>query len=547
MGRKLQVIAHSKIGGRSVLGGNSSAFQRSDALSGSLVAKCSHESYYRDVFETRMTVNFSKPSESGSNKMSAHSSRLWRFAVSALRNLVCCVALNAPLFAAAQDSFTDADGDGVRVFLRNNFKDTHACMVIGLLDEHGPQVFSAGKLDNGSDAVSGDTLFEIGSITKTFTTLLLLDAVERGGMKLEDPVVIYLPKPVKVPAHGNKEITLLNLASQDSGLPFNASNLAPGDWVAAFNAYTAADLYAFLSRYALTADPGAKFRYSNVGMSLLGHVLELKAGTNFESLVVSRICRPLGMNNTFITPDAGSKKRLAMGHDEDGKPAKYYQFQVMAGAGALLSTANDMLKYLSANLGQTQSSLHPLMEKMQVIRHRDSPDMGKTAMPWYDQAVYNPPGTELLGHAGGTGGFSTFIGFDRVKRRGVVVLSNQRVIHSSSVGWRILQGAPLSGIDPSTMQPLREYVAAGFSLDLEKQTGLVRIMRVYPNSPAATAGLSPGLIVDQINGVSVAGKSATESMALMSGPAGTAVRLVVIDPDRSRTNSVELTKQKILL
>jgi len=282
-------------------------------------------------------------------------------------------------------------------------------------------------------------------------------------------------------------------------------------------------------------------------MSLLGHVLELKAGTNFESLVVNRICRPLGMNSTFITPDAESRIRLALGHDQDGKPSKYYHLQVMAGAGALLSTANDMLKYLSANLGLTQSSLRPLMEKMQVIRHRDSPDMGQTALPWYDQAVYNPPGTELLGHAGGTGGFSTFIGFDRLQRRGVVVLSSQRTIHSSSVGWRILQGAPLSGPDPKTMQPLREYVATGFSLDLEKQTGLVRITKVYPNSPAATAGLSPGLIIERINGVSVTGRSVADSMELMRGPAGTTVHLVLITLDHSRTNRVELTKGKILL
>src|SRR5205085_12627194 len=104
--------------------------------------------------------------------------------------------------------------------------------------------------------------------------------------------------------------------------------------------------------------------------------------------------------------------------------------------------------------------------KMQVIRHRDS-DMGKTAMPWYDQAAYNAPETELLGHGGGTGGCSAFIGFDRLQRHGVIVLSNQRNIHSSSVGWRILQVAPLSGSDPATLQPLREYVGSGFSFDRE--------------------------------------------------------------------------------
>jgi CubicO group peptidase (beta-lactamase class C family) len=297
----------------------------------------------------------------------------------------------------------------------------------------------------------------------------------------------------------------------------------------------------------LTVDPGTKFQYSNVGVSLLGHVLEIQAGTNFESLVANQICSPLGMSNTSITLPPELKTRLAMGHDEDSKPAKYYHFQVMAGAGALLSTANDMSKYLSATLGFTRTSLYPLMERMQVIRHLDSPDMGKTAMPWYDQAVYNPPGTELLGHGGGTGGFSTFMGFDRLHHRGVVVLSNQRSIHSSSVGWRILQSAPLSGLDATTMQPLREYVATGFSFDLEKQTGLVRITKVYSNSPAAEAGLSPGLVIQRINGVTTTGKSVADCMKLIEGPVGTKVRLELVASDASRTNTIELTKMKFRL
>src|SRR6185312_14860030 len=150
---------------------------------------------------------------------------------------------------------------------------------------------------------------------------------------------------------------------------------------------------------------------------------------------------------------------------------------------------------------------------------------------WYDQAVYNPPGTELLGHAGGTGGCSTFIGFDRLQRRGVVVLSNQRKIHSSSVGWRILHNAPLSGLDATTMQPLREYVATGLSFDVDKQTGLLRITKVYPNSPAAEAGLSPGLTIQRINGVTTAGKSTADCTELMRGPVGTRVRLDLVASD----------------
>ena len=455
------------------------------------------------------------------------------------------------LFAAqfqvtAQNGFTDESD--IKTFLHEHFDGKDCGMVIGLVDEHGARIFSAGKLDNGTgQEVGGDTVFEIGSITKTFTVLLLFDEVKCGEMKLDEPVAKYLPASVNIPSFNGKQITALNLASQDSALPFNAGGLGGKDWLARYNAFTIEKMYSFLSEHHLTNEPGAKFQYSNLGMSLLGQAIMLKTGTNFESLVLDRICRPLHMDDTRITLDSNLTARAAVGHDESGKRAPNYQLQALAPAGALHSTANDLLKYLSANLGLTQTSLTPLMEEMQVIRHRDSPEMGKTAMPWYDQTVYNPPGTEFLGHAGGTAGTVTFIGFDNKQRSGVVVLSNQSIIHSSTIGWRILQHAPLNGMNAITMQPIREYVGSGIAFDLDKQTHTLRITKVYPNTPAAQAGLAPGLIVEQIDGIPTAGKSVADCLNIAQGAAGTKVRLELATPDGSQTNTVELTRQKIQL
>ena len=448
--------------------------------------------------------------------------------------------------AAAQDDF-NSDSD-IKSFLDENFDGKDCGMVIGLVDEHGTRIFRAGKLDNGTDQeVNGDTVFEIGSITKTFTTLLLQDMVERGEMKLDDPVAKYLPASVKVPSCNGKEITLLNLAAQDSGLPFNPSGLGGKNWLARYNAFTVEKMYSFLSGFNLTNEPGAKFQYSNLGMSLLGQAITLKAETNFESLVLNRICRPLHMDDTRITSNPERQARAAVGHDENGERSPDYQLQALAPAGALHSTANDLLKYLSANLGLSQTSLTPLMKKTQMICHRDSPEMGKTAMPWYDQTVYNPPGTELLGHAGGTAGSVTFIGFDKKQRRGVVVLSNQSIIHSSNVGWRILQCAPLKGMDARTMQPIREYVGSGIAFDLDKQTHTLRITKVYPNTSAARAGLSPGLIVEKINGIPTTGKSLVDCLNIAHGAVGSKVQLELVTADRNQTNTVELIRQKIQL
>src|SRR6266550_4093495 len=130
--------------------------------------------------------------------------------------------------AAAQTGFTDAETDAIHAFLRENFGNTNAGMVIGLVDERGSRVLAAGKLDNGTwQEVNGDTVFEIGSVTKTFTTLLLQDMVESGEVKLDDPVAKYLPASVKVPASNGQQITLFNLATHTSGLPRDPSNLTP--------------------------------------------------------------------------------------------------------------------------------------------------------------------------------------------------------------------------------------------------------------------------------------------------------------------------------
>lgn len=442
---------------------------------------------------------------------------------------------------AARAAFTDSAS--IQSFLHDNFSNTNAGMVIGLLDEHGAKIFQAGILDNGTDQeVNADTLFEIGSVTKTFTSLLALDMAKRGELNLDDPVAKYLPSSVKVPSEGGKQITLLNLAVQDSGLPFNASNMSGKNEEEQYDTYDVAKMFAFLSGYALKDPPGTKFQYSNLGMSLLGHVLERVSKTNFESLVLDRICRPLHMNSTCVKPLPALKSRMAVGHDDKGARSPDFDLQAMAPAGALRSTVNDLLKYLAAEIGLTNSPLSRLMQQSQVIRHTDSPDFGKTAMPWVGQNAFNPPGTELLGHGGGTLGSATFIGIDKVQRRAVVVLSNQRYCHSSTVGWTILQGLPLT--KDNFTQMVLEIAGIGASLDVDKQTKMLLITKVFPQSPAFNAGFSTGFLIQKINDQSTTGKTPDACAQLIRGPVGSKLRLEIINPTRNETNTIELTRQK---
>jgi CubicO group peptidase (beta-lactamase class C family) len=373
--------------------------------------------------------------------------------------------------------------------------------------------------------------------------LLLLDAVRRGELRLDDPAAKHLPGTASLPSRNGKVITLLNLAAHDAGFPPNPENLTKTDAKEAYEAYQVEDLYAFLSQYKLGSDPGEKFKYSNVGYIVLGQALQRRTGSDYEPLVIDRICRPLKMDDTRVVLTDDMKKRLAVGHSADGRRLTPLNMQVMAPAGALRSTARDLLKYLSANLGLIETELLEPMKTMHEIRHRGDPEYGNTALPWYDRAVYQPPDSEILGHGGGTFGFFTFIGFDRKCQRGVVVLSNQTVLNSSCVGLAILQGMPLTR--GNATQLVREHLGIGVALSFDETAQQARISTVFRKSPAAEAGLTSGLLIRKINGTAVDGKRSNECFDLMRGPAGTNIRLDVVDSNGKET-VIEVNKRKFL-
>lgn len=450
--------------------------------------------------------------------------------------------------AAAQDD----SADSIQAFLNATLDHKRFGMVIGLVDEHGSRIFSAGRLDNDTDdEVNGDTVFGIGSVTKTFTALLLQDQVERGEMRLEDPVAKYLPSSVKVPSFHGREITLLDLVTHTSGLPAKPANATAKDGDPYVD-YTADKLYSFLSGYTLTNEPGTRYEYSDLGIGLLAHAITLKTGTNYETLVVNRICRVLHMDSTRITLTPDLKKRLAAGHSSNYKPARDYNFHVMAGAGALRSTANDLLKYVSANLGLVPSDLTPLMQKTHVIRFNDPAHSQKVAMAWMTRGEGYQSGLDLLGHPGGTVGYGSFVGFDQKRRRGVVVLSNHLeasgVLPPETIGWLLLRDVRLTPQVASVLLTgnSHELVGIGARLDLDAATHMVRIGEVFSNSPAAHAGLSNGLIIQKIDNVPTSDKSMTECVGLIRGPAGTSVRLELINTERNKTNTVMVSRQKYL-
>ncbi len=350
------------------------------------------------------------------------------------------ILLLHPVAALAED-FTDA----IYAFLQHRVeveaKDVG--VVVGIVDDHGSHVISYGKSDRGTGQdVNGDTVFEIGSITKTFTALLLQDMVERGEMRLDDPVARYLPQSVKVPSRNDKDITLLQLATHTSGLPTTSVTWIPKRADDPRAEYTIARMYDFVSGYKLTRDPGTEYEYSTVGMALLGQAIALKAGTDYESWVVDRICRPLRMDSTGITLTPELKARLADGHNHCGYTVASSYWGALTAGAALHSTANDLLKYVSANLGLTPSRLTPLMEKTHVARfhaHLNTDTGVDTDLGLAWMITRDIRGYQIIQHGGLSDGFIAFVGCDLTRRRGVVVLSNLQDFDVPTIAYLILE------------------------------------------------------------------------------------------------------------
>jgi serine-type D-Ala-D-Ala carboxypeptidase/endopeptidase len=319
-------------------------------------------------------------------------------------------------------------------------------IVVGLVDEKGARVITYGKASqDGHLALDGNSVFEIGSVTKVFTATLLADMVERGEVSLNDPISKYLPRTVKTPTRDGKEITLFDLATQTSGLPRLPANFAPKNPQNPYADYSVDQMYAFLSGYSLTRGIGEKYEYSNFGVGLLGHILALRAGTDYETLVRKRICQPLQMSDTKIKLTPEMLARMTTGHNQALKPVANWDLPTLAGAGALRSTVNDMLKFVAANLGLTKSPLLVAMQKAQQSQRETGQTDLSIGLNWHILKKFD---SEMIWHNGGTAGYHSFIALDRKNHRGVVVLSNS-ANDIDDIGRHLLVSQyPLARLEP---------------------------------------------------------------------------------------------------
>jgi CubicO group peptidase (beta-lactamase class C family) len=357
-------------------------------------------------------------------------------------------------------------------------------IVVAIVDSRGTHVHGYGTIAREKKQVpDGDTIFEIGSVSKVFTSLLLADMVERKVARLDEPVRDLLPADaVARIASSAHEITLQDLATHTSGLPRMPGNLAPKDPTNPFASYGPKELYAFLAAHGLEKDPEAEYEYSNLAVGLLGHALSCRAGKSYAALLAEVIAGPLGMKDTCLALPEAARARFAQGYDADGEAVPAWDFDALAGCGGIRSTANDMVRFLRAEMGLDATPLAAAMALTQKRRARLGDHGASVGLAWH----LTPEGR--IWHNGQTGGFHSYVGFDPALASGVIVLANASTLTLDALGTQLLDARAGKKTEPLTVRPevkldpsvLDAYVgkyqlAPRFFITVEKKDGNLTI------------------------------------------------------------------------
>jgi len=294
-------------------------------------------------------------------------------------------------------------------------------IVVGIYDAGKTEIYGFGKGPGGAPPTA-TTLFEIGSITKVYTSLLLADAIQRREVSLDQPVAELLPTGVSVPTRDHVAITLKHLALHSSGLPRLPPSILPNSP----DPYARIDedaLYTDLQHTELESAPGQQIVYSNYGAGLLGFALGKKIDGSYPRALSDRILAPLGFHDTYFKVPAAAAARLARGTNDDLQPVPPWTFDALAGAGALISDAHDQLALISDELDAAAGGKLPLRAAMRLTQEPQLENQRvNEGLGWQIDAKGR------YWHNGGTAGFHAFVGFDPKTRHGIVVLCSTSVM-----------------------------------------------------------------------------------------------------------------------
>ena len=341
-------------------------------------------------------------------------------------------------------------------------------IVVGVLGPDGQRIVAGGT--GAGAGFDRSTLFEIGSITKVFTALILADMVNRGEVSLDDPAANYLPAGHRMPERGGRQITLRDLSTHRSGLPRMPDGMRPmAELNGPFADYTEDRLLAFLDRYQLTRDIGSQWEYSNLGVGLLGYLLTRAAGKDYETLLRERITGPLGLKDTLITLPPAQAARLPAGFDFYMQPANSWDFSVLTGAGSMRSSAADMLRFAAAVLDPASPIAAAVKTTLSVRVPAGNPAT-EQALGW--QVLHPRPGRELLLHGGETWGFRAALMLEPANGRAAVTLANSAVAPTpEDLALHVLLGTLVAATPPVPPAPVKRTEISLPTAELDKVVG----------------------------------------------------------------------------
>jgi CubicO group peptidase (beta-lactamase class C family) len=357
-------------------------------------------------------------------------------------------------------------------------------MVVGISRSSDHSLIAYGPTDrSGARKIGGDTIFEIASLTKIFTALLLADAVVRGEAALEDPLSAYVPSGVTVPQFDGRAISLIDLATHTSGFPLRPNNLnALPDAPNKYASYTLEQLYAGLPNDKLTRPPGSKFEYSNVAFALLGQGLALKLHQTFPDLLRGRITGPLGLIDTRFGDDPAVATRRAQGHDVNLKAVDPTDDGALNPAGGLRSTANDLLRFLDLFVNGAGPGELPAAAKLMLTIDRPGDDKDtRMALGWRRTVAHG----ETFYWSNGSGdGSRTFMGFNPARRIAVVALANAASAGGlDDIGRRVLD--PQQKLELDILPVHHAITLPAAALD--------RVLGIYERAPGDQIEISRGI------------------------------------------------------
>lgn len=327
------------------------------------------------------------------------------------------------LVQAQQDNFKEVED----LVIKSIEEGSLVGIAVGYISPKGDILYlTEGTLSNKTEkAVDKNSIFKIASITKVFTSLALARFLDEQDVSLNDNAEQFLPSDFSLPDYEGKEITLEHLVTHTSGLPRLPGNLEMKDIQNPYGDYSEAKLKSFLADHELQREPGSAFEYSNLGVAVVGHILEEQYGMEYDQVIREQIATPLDMKSTGIYLASADSSRYTQGHF-NGNIVPYWDFPGVEAMGALSSSVSDMSKFMQAQIDPESTDMSDAILKTHELRFDISDENPKLldniGMGW----LLSTEQDSIMWHNGGTGGYYLFAGLNIEKEIGVVVMSNTR-------------------------------------------------------------------------------------------------------------------------